>query len=139
MKKRSRYQMRAVGVPMMPFNKRHVELTYYADLVSFISAPTDTAYNRLMRTLELVAFAMEAQNIPDYRVHLRSTKLAMSAVFDRSQHTGRVTVLDLEAMTLRAAAAAIEQAISRMRLDTFNEAHFITKLAMQAQGAPVEA
>jgi len=139
MRKRSRYQVRAKCLPMMGFNKRHVELTYYADLVGFISAPTDTAYNRLMRTLELVAVAMETQNIPDYRVQLRSAKLAMSAVFDRSLHTGKVTVLDLEAMTLRAAAPAIEQAISRMRLDTFTEAHAITKLAMQVQGAPVEA
>ena len=124
---------------MMPANKQHFELTFYADLVGFISVPTDTAYNRLMRTLELVAFAMAAQDVVDYQVQLRSAKRAMSDVFDRTLRTGKVSVSDLEAMTLRAAAPAIEEAIGRTRLDTFNFAHNIVKAAMQAQGAPVEA
>ncbi|KWR80329.1 MULTISPECIES: hypothetical protein [Cupriavidus] len=139
MRKRSHYQQRPIAIPMTTQNRQHVELTYYADLASFISAPTDTAYNRLMRTLELASFAMAAQDIADYTVQLRSAKRAMSAVFDRSQITGRVTVLELEAMTLRAAAPAIEEAVCRVRLDTFNAAHAINKELMRAQGAPVEA
>ncbi|KAI3597682.1 hypothetical protein D8I24_6498 [Cupriavidus necator H850] len=139
MKKRSHYQPRPVAIPMTVQNTQHVGLTFYADLASFISAPSDTGYNRLMRTLELITLAMKAQGIPDYDVQLGSARRAMASVFGRWQRTAKVTVLELEALTLRAAAPTIEDAIGRTRLDTFTAAHAITKAAMQAQGAPVEA
>lgn len=113
--------------------------TYYVDLVCFISAPSETGYNRLMRTLDLITIAMAAQGIPDYDVQLRSAKRAMAGVFGRWQRTARITVLDLEALTLRAAAPAVEEAIGRTRLDAFTAANTLTKVALQAQGEPVEA
>lgn len=111
---------------------------FYVDLVGFISAPTEAGYNRLMRTLEVITRAMAAQGIQDYDVQLRSAKRAMAGVFGRWQYSARITVLDLEALTLRAAAPAIEEAIGRTRLDTFTAAHALTMAAMQAQGETVE-
>ena len=58
--------------------------SYYVDLVCFISAPSETGYNRLMRTLELITIAMAAQGIPDYDVQLRSAKRAMAGAAARS-------------------------------------------------------
>lgn len=140
MRKRTARRERPLLVPKMgSINATHVSLTFYADLSAFISDPTATAYNRLMRSIELVAMAMYAQRISDYDVQIRSAKLAMRDVFGRYEATGNVTVLDLEAATLRAAAKSIEAAIGRTRLDVFCNAHTSLKLAMHVHGASVES
>lgn len=140
MRKRSHRKERSLPVPKMgSTNATHVSLTFYADLSAFISDPNPTAYNRLMRSIELVGMAMEAQHITDFDVQIRSAKLAMRDIFSRFEATENVTVLDLEASTLRAAAKAIEEAIGRTRLDVFCNAHTSLKLAMHLRGAAVQA
>lgn len=112
-------------------------MTYYADLVAFISAPTPTAYNRLLRILDILAIVMPAQRMTDHLVQVQSARRAMVAILARHERTGTLAVSDLDAMTLRTAAPHVEAAIGRTRLDTFSYANAVVQHKMQTQGVPL--
>ncbi len=119
---------------MMPRNKQHLKLTFYADLVGFLSDPTPTAYNRLLRILDILAIVMPVQRMTDYLVQVQSARRAMAAILDRHDRIGVLAVSTLDANTLRAAAPHIEAAIGRTRLDAFSFANAIVQHKMQLQG-----
>ncbi|WP_340519979.1 hypothetical protein [Cupriavidus necator] len=119
---------------MMPHNTRHLKLTFYADMVAFLSEPTPIAYNRLLRILDILAIAMPVQRMTDYLVQVQSARRAMVAILDRFERTGTLAVSDLDAKTLRAAAPHIEAAMGRTRLDAFSFANAIVQHKMQLHG-----
>lgn len=125
---------RPVRIPMMPHNQGHLKLTFYADLTQFISAPQPLGYNRLIRLLDIVSICMALQGMTDNRAQVQSARRAMVAIEQRHARTGVLAVTDLDALTLRAAAPAIEVAIGRIRLDAFSYANALVQHKMQLQG-----
>ncbi|WP_420994088.1 hypothetical protein ACKI2N_001840 [Cupriavidus sp. 30B13] len=125
---------RAVHIPMMPGNTLHLKLTFHADLVAFISDPTPLSYNRLLRTLDILAIISTVQGLAEFRPQIQSARRAMVAVLARRERTGVLAVSTLDAQTLRTAAPFIEQAIGRSRLDAFSFANAIVQHKMQLEG-----
>lgn len=119
---------------MMPHNRQHLELTFYADLVRFISDPTPLAYNRLLRILDILAIAMPLQRTPDQLVQIHSARRAMTAILDRFERTGTLAITRLDEITLRAATPHIEAAIGRVQLGAFSFANALVQHKMQQQG-----
>lgn len=119
--------------PQMPHN--HLTLTFYADLVRFISDPTPSAYNRLLHLVDVLAVAMPLQRMTDHYAQVQSARRALAAVEQRWLRTGALAVTDLDALTLRAAAPDIQAAIGRIRLDAFSFANAIVQHKSQLQGA----
>ncbi|WP_121491219.1 hypothetical protein [Cupriavidus plantarum] len=122
---------------MMPHNHGHLQLTLYADLTQFISSPQPLGYNRLTRLLDIVSICMTLQGIADNRAQVQSARRAMVAIEQRYARTGVLAVTGLDALTLRAAAPAIEAAIGRIRLDAFSYANALVQHKMQLQGVAI--
>lgn len=105
------------------------EAAIYVAIVSFTHAPTIAACAHLQRTLATIDIALDLQGLSDDLVHTRSAQLALVSVINRRDRIGVLAVSALDALTLRAAAPHIAEAIGRIRLNTFFIAHAVAERA----------
>lgn len=137
MKKRNKaYKPRPVRVPaIIPLEMvgdalPMLALQLHAGIVTLIEAPTVDHCNNLSRQLCIIAGAMSHQNtgapILEKRdassLAIRSAILAIESVVDRHGRTGKVAVTDSEAVTLRAAAGKLDDALSDISLFAYRKA-----------------
>ena len=135
-KRVKRYQPRMVSIPdilqvrMTADEHPGLALELHLAIVSMIGHPTIAACNQLSHRFSCIAGGMSHANkgapilarMDAASVAIKSAIQTIEDIVDRHGRTGGITVTDLEAKTLRAAAGKLDDALGRIPLPAYRRA-----------------
>lgn len=115
-------------------DKQQLQLELYDAIAALFIESNEAAYTRVARMVAITRRAMNLQKLTAYDTQIASAQRALDDIFDRWEDIGEVRVLELERLTLRAAAPSLVEAIDKAAARAIEIARDHTEAEFAAQG-----